>query len=87
MWSFRLAPEDRKRSAVRERPYRRGVSKVVKAAALGNARAMAGLGFMYESGRGVLKDDAEAVRWYREAADLGDASAVSAISRLYSTRK
>ena len=49
---------------------------------------MTNLGVMYRAGRGGLtKDDAEAVRWYRKAADLGDAWAVRAISRLNSTRK
>ena len=30
---------------------------------------------MYSNGRGVLKDDAEAVRWYRLAAEQGNAIA------------
>ena len=30
------------------------------------------LGSMYESGRGVPKDDTEAVAWYRKAADQGN---------------
>ena len=30
---------------------------------------------MYGNGEGVLKDDAEAVHWYRLAADQGNASA------------
>ena len=30
---------------------------------------------MYANGRGVLKDDAEAVRWYRLAADQGNSFA------------
>ena len=30
---------------------------------------------MYENGRGVAKDDAEAVIWYRKAADQGNALA------------
>jgi TPR repeat protein len=29
---------------------------------------------MYAKGRGVPKDDAEAIRWYRNAADQGDAA-------------
>tara|TARA_B110000116_G_scaffold260112_1_gene262885 strand:+ start:972 stop:1109 length:138 start_codon:yes stop_codon:yes gene_type:complete len=33
------------------------------------------LGFRYATGRGVSQDDAEAVRWYRLAADQGDADA------------
>ena len=30
---------------------------------------------MYDEGRGVAKDDAEAVKWYRKAAEQGYASA------------
>ena len=48
---------------------------VRQAAEQGDAAAQASLGFMYSEGRGVLKDDAEAVRWYRLAADQGFADA------------
>jgi hypothetical protein len=43
---------------------------------------MAYLGEMYANGRGVAQDDAEAVHWYRKAADLGDEYAKAAMSRL-----
>ena len=33
------------------------------------------LGFMYANGQGVQQDYAEAVKWYRRAADQGDADA------------
>src|SRR5437667_1615236 len=50
----------------------------------GNARAMANLGFMYESGRGGLtKDDAEAVRWYRKGAEAGDPGAMNNLGAMY----
>ena len=38
----------------------------------GNAPAQFNLGLMYDNGRGVPKDEAEAVKWYRKAADQGD---------------
>ena len=41
----------------------------------GHAGAQFNLGLMYANGAGVLKDDAEAVRWYRLAADQGLAGA------------
>ena len=41
----------------------------------GHASAQFNLGLMYANGEGVLKDDAEAVRWYRLAADQGLAGA------------
>lgn len=41
------------------------------AADAGNAAAMNNLANMYQSGRGVAKDEAEAFRWYLKAADAG----------------
>ena len=45
------------------------------AAAVGDAKAQRYLGVMYGEGHGVTKNDVEAVRWYRMAADQGDADA------------
>ena len=39
----------------------------------GHAGAQYNLGIMYANGYGVPEDDAEAVRWYRLAADQGHA--------------
>src|SRR6266849_6299991 len=44
------------------------------------------LGLMYADGRGAPKDDAQAVRWYRKAADVGDASGMSNLERQSRTR-
>ena len=41
----------------------------------GFAKAQVNLGIMYAYGRGVPQDDAEAVEWFRRAADQGDAFA------------
>ncbi len=41
----------------------------------GDASAQVTLGLMYEYGRGVAKNDVEAVKWYRKAAEQGDADA------------
>jgi TPR repeat protein len=41
----------------------------------GLARAQYNLGVMYETGEGVPEDDVEAVRWWRMAAEQGDALA------------
>lgn len=51
----------------------------------GYATAQTSLGFMYGNGRGVLQDDAEAVRWYRLAAERGDAIAQTNLGVMYST--
>ncbi|MGH8710693.1 MAG: tetratricopeptide repeat protein, partial [Burkholderiales bacterium] len=41
----------------------------------GFGTAQFNLGYMYSKGRGVAKDDAEAVKWYRKAAEQGLATA------------
>ena len=46
-------------------------------------RAQFELGFRYANGKGVLKDDAEAVRWLRLAADQGDATAQLVLGLMY----
>ena len=39
----------------------------------GHAKAQSNLGVMYDNGKGVPENDAEAVKWYRKAADQGHA--------------
>ena len=43
----------------------------------GDAAAMVNIGLMYANGEGVVKDDKEAVKWYRKAAELGNAGAMN----------
>ena len=43
----------------------------------GLAAAQTTLGFMYSHGDDVPENNAEAVKWYRKAADQGDADAQS----------
>ncbi len=49
----------------------------------GDAVSQFALGTMYENGRGVPKDDVEAVRWYRLAAEQGQASAQNNLAKMY----
>jgi uncharacterized protein len=42
---------------------------------------------MYSEGLGVPQDDAEAVKWYRRAADQGLAGAQSGLGSLYNEGK
>ena len=49
----------------------------------GNAVAMVNLGLMYASGEGVVKDDKEAVKWYRKASELGNAGAMNNLGVMY----
>ncbi len=47
-----------------------------KKAETGDANAQFNLGVMYDNGMGVPKDDAEAAKWYRLAAEQGNAMAL-----------
>jgi uncharacterized protein len=49
----------------------------------GNAKAQFKLGFMYENGKGVTKDNIEAVKWYRKAAEQGHAWAQTNLGVMY----
>ena len=42
---------------------------------------------MYRNGKGVLKDYKEAVKWYRKAAEQGDAMAQNNLGVRYATGK
>ncbi|WP_326483199.1 tetratricopeptide repeat protein, partial [Haemophilus influenzae] len=41
----------------------------------GNASIQFNLGLMYKKGQGIKQDDFEAVKWYRQAAEQGNAKA------------
>ena len=41
------------------------------------------LGYCYFNGKGVSKDESEAVRWYRKAAEQGDADAQANLGYCY----
>jgi len=58
----------------------RGFSKLAEQ---GDAKAQFALGVMYEDGRGVPKDEQQAVFWFRKAAEQGDASAQSSLGFRY----
>ena len=47
------------------------------------AKAQNNLGFMYQYGKGVPQDDAEAVKWYRKAAEQGYADAQYNLGLIY----
>ena len=53
------------------------------AAGTGDPAAQFMLGLMYEAGRGVLKDDTEAERWYRRSAEQGNADAQFNLGVIY----
>ncbi|MGO8916182.1 MAG: tetratricopeptide repeat protein, partial [Stellaceae bacterium] len=53
------------------------------AAQAGNRAAQFDMGAMYDNGRGVAKDVASAVMWYRRAAEQGDGRAAYALGLIY----
>lgn len=57
--------------------------QLLGAAAKGDLRAEIQLGRMFETGRGVVQDEAEAMKWYRKAADTGDAYAEEHVGDMY----
>jgi len=52
----------------------------------GDARAQFSLGVMYDTGAGVSKDNKEAARWFRLAADQGNADAKEMLNLGYAER-
>ena len=52
-------------------------------ASAGHERAQFNIGYMYAKGQGVKRDDAEAARWFRKAANQGLASAQFIMGMLY----
>ncbi len=50
----------------------------------GNADAQAKVGYMYSKGQGVLRNDAEALRWLRRSADQGNAKGEEELGYVYS---
>ena len=54
-----------------------------KAAGQGNAAAQNNPGVMDITGKGVPKNDAEAMKWYRKAAKQGDTDAMFNLGIMY----
>jgi len=66
-----------------EIPSSKQIAEWREKAAKGDAAAQFNLGIMYDFGRGVVKDEAEAVKWYRKAADQGHAKAQYNLGIMY----
>ena len=67
-----------------EQGYRAAKKALSDAAEEGQVMAQFHLGRMYLDGKGVPKDLEEAVKWFRKAADQGDALALWALENLES---
>lgn len=71
------------RSAYERGDYATALRLLEPLAGGGNAEAQNLLGILYDNGQGVPRDAAEAVTWYRRAAEQGHASAQCSVGRRY----
>jgi len=62
---------------------RKMIESIKIKAEAGNAEAQWNLGFYYAIGKGVLKDEAEAEKWYRKSAEQGNALAQGSLGAIY----
>ena len=63
--------------------YKTAMKLMKPLAEQGDAGAQYSLGLMYDEGRGVPKNNQQAVKWYRLAAEQGHASAQYALGFMY----
>lgn len=70
-------------AAYNKQNYSLALSEVSPLAAQGNAAAQNLLGKMYNNGNGIMKDQAQAVAWYRKAAEQGHAAAQNNLGVAY----
>lgn len=63
--------------------YGASFSYCLRAAQLGNAKAMFAIGNMYDRGIGIAEDKELAVQWYQKASMLGNASATYNLASKY----
>jgi len=70
---------------VTERTAERGedFESIKRAAEQGNALAQFRLGWMYANGRGVARNDAEAVKWLKKSVEQGNAYAQNELGAMY----
>jgi TPR repeat protein len=71
------------KAAYDRKDYLEGMRLMRQAADQGNAEAQTYVGYFYEKGLGVPKDNAEALSWYRKAAALGYPAAQRNIGNFY----
>jgi Sel1 repeat len=64
-----------------------GIETLRKTAEFGYIDAQFIMGVCYAEGRGVEKDEREAVRWFRKAAERGYAEALESLGACYATGK
>jgi len=73
--------------ADKDKPLPKDFKSLKALAEKGDAIAQYNLGVMYDEGKGVEKDEKEAVKWYRKAAEQGDDDAKAALKKLLEQKK
>ena len=87
MVSTALANVDKGLKAYDAREFATALSQWEVFAKQGNASAQSNLGFMYDSGTGVVQNHETAAKWYTLAANQGDAAAQSNLGGMYDVGK
>jgi hypothetical protein len=67
------------------RNYDEAAKWAAKAATAGNTWAHNTMGFLYEHGFGVQKNETEAAEWFRKAAEKGDGKAQANLGAMYAS--
>ena len=84
MQAFAFADLNAGLRALDKGDYDTALKELLPLARQGNPEAQFGLGFMYRhGGQGVPKNNKEAVKWYRLAADQGDFGAQNNLGHMY----
>jgi len=65
--------------------FKKNFAQTKELAEKGDAQAQCELGWCYSNGLGVLRDPAEAVKWFKNSAEQGDAKGQSSMAYCYST--
>ena len=65
--------------------YKKSAPLLFKAARAGNAKAQFVLGWLYENGIGVERNDKKAFKWFRKAAEQGNIKAQFRLGLFYDT--
>jgi TPR repeat protein/DnaJ-domain-containing protein 1 len=70
-------------AAYSKQDYQTAFNYYQKAATQNNVDAQSNLGYMYQYGQGVIKDEATAVKWYQKAAQQGNVYSQNKLSSIY----
>lgn len=69
--------------ALKQGDYQRAYQELLPLAKIGNTRAMIAIGMMYFDGKPVTQDHRQAMQWFIEAFDKGDADVYNIIGVMY----